>query len=85
VLTETQLVFYYGGFDLKHWQRVAAPWSSAIGRASMRRDGFSSWDNLPGRTGTVESQPLLARGADLWLYADPRAGQLRVEVRDEGG
>ncbi len=85
ICTETQLIFYYGGFDLKHWQPMSDPWSSAIGRAFLRRDGFASWDNLPGRTGTVETQPLRVKGEDLWLNADARAGQLRVEVRDEGG
>ncbi|MCC7265008.1 MAG: hypothetical protein IT369_21025, partial [Candidatus Latescibacteria bacterium] len=85
ICTETQLIFYYGGFDLQHWQPMQGPWSSAIGRAFMRRDGFASWDNLPGRTGIVETQPLLVSGEDLWLNADARAGQVRVEVRDEGG
>ena len=85
IVTDTQLIFYYGGFDIQHWQPMSDPWSSAIGRAFLRRDGFASWDNLPGCIGSVETQPLEVAGEDLWLNADARAGQLRVEVRDESG
>ncbi|MBI2506341.1 MAG: hypothetical protein HYW07_24260 [Candidatus Latescibacteria bacterium] len=85
IATDTQLIFYYGGFDIQHWQPMSGPWSAAIGRAFMRRDGFASWDSLPGRIGMVETQPLQVAGEDLWLNAEARAGRLRVEVRDESG
>jgi hypothetical protein len=83
IVTDTQLIFYYGGFDIQHWQPMTDPWSSAIGRAFLRRDGFASWDSLPGRTGIVETQHLSVSGGDLWLNASARAGRIRVEVRDE--
>jgi hypothetical protein len=83
VVTRTQMIFYYGGFNFLHHDQDSASWSSAIGRAALRRDGFASWDSLPGRTGMVETQPLAVRGAALKVNADAAGGALRAAVLDE--
>ncbi|MFH1568334.1 MAG: hypothetical protein ABIL09_10100 [Gemmatimonadota bacterium] len=85
VLTDTQMLFYYGGFNTVHHAPMSAPWTSAIGRAILRRDGFASWDALPGQGGELLTQPLRADGAPLQVNADAGAGGLRVEVLDDTG
>jgi hypothetical protein len=85
ILTRTQMLFYYGGFDTLHHQPMSLPWSAAIGRAVLRRDGFASWDSLPGRTGILLTQPLIAPGESLWVNVDAGNGCLRVEVLDPEG
>jgi hypothetical protein len=85
VLTETQMVFYYGGFDILHHQPVNAPWRASIGRALLRRDGFASWDSLPGHEGVVTTQPLTMEEPCLWINADAAVGQVAVEVLDAEG
>ncbi len=85
VVTPTQMLFYYGGFNTVHHAPMAVPWTAAIGRAILRRDGFSSWENLPGTTATVTTQPLAGAGSLAWVNADASAGWLRVEVLDEHG
>ncbi|MHB9105950.1 MAG: hypothetical protein ACYDCO_02740 [Armatimonadota bacterium] len=85
IVTDTQLIFYYGGFDIKHYEPMSQPWSSAIGRATLRRDGFASWDSLPGETGVLLTQPLTVEGETLSVNADAQAGRLRVEVLNEAG
>jgi hypothetical protein len=85
IITDTQMIFYYGGFDLLHFEDTRKPWSSAIGRASIRRDGFASWDSLPGQTGTLTTQPFTHEGDVLWLNADAVGGKITVDALDEQG
>jgi len=85
IVTDTQLIFYYGGFNLKHYEPMSQPWSSAIGRATLRRNGFASWDSLPGETGVLLTQPLVIASGTLTVNADAQDGRLRVEVLDEAG
>ena len=86
IVTETQMVFYYGGFDVLHHQDMwQHPWSAAIGRAVLRRDGFASWENLPGETGVLLTQPLRTDGSTLWINADASGGRCTVEVLSEDG
>lgn len=85
ILAETQMLFYYGGFDTVHHAPMTRPWSAAIGRAVLRRDGFASWDSDPGRSGTVVTQPVTTTGHALWINADAGVGRVRVEVLDDEG
>ncbi|MDD5708814.1 MAG: hypothetical protein PHR35_23105, partial [Kiritimatiellae bacterium] len=85
ILTETQMVFCYGGFDILHHQSLDMPWKSAIGRAMIRRDGFASWDSLPDQTGVVTTEPLTTLLPELWVNADAGGGRLLVEALDENG
>ena len=85
VVTDTQLLFYYGGFTLEHHKPMALPWAAGIGRAILRRDGFSSWEGLPGTTGIVTTQLLRTDGDSLWINADAEGGEVRVEAVDETG
>ncbi len=89
ILTNTQMLFYYGGFDYLHHYHTAkpksTPWSAAIGRGILRRDGFASWDSLPGAAGVLTTQPLQTAQRALYVNADAGGGQLTVEVLDEHG
>jgi len=85
IITDTQMLFYYGGFDIVHYAPMDAPWSSSIGRAIIRRDGFSGWQNLPGETGVIETQPLLITRDTLYINADAGTGSITVEILDETG
>jgi hypothetical protein len=85
VATDTQLLFYYGGFTLVHYAPMSEPWTAAIGRAVLRRDGFASWDSEPGQTGVLVTQPFLAPEGALWVNADAEGGRLTVEGLDAQG
>ena len=85
VVTDTQMLFYYGGNNLCHHQSVDDPWISAIGRAVLRRDGFASWETVPGETGVVETQLFEAAGDALMVNADAGGGKLAAELLDESG
>lgn len=85
IVTDTQMIFYYGGFDIVHHAPQSAPWSSAIGRAVLRRDGFASWDSLSDMPGTLVTQTFRAAGASLGINADAEGGRILVEVLDDTG
>ena len=85
VVTDSQLLFYYGGFSLEHHKPMTLPWAAAIGRAILRRDGFASWDSLTGTTGVITTQLLRTDGASLWINADAEGGAITVEALDENG
>lgn len=85
ILTDTQMIFYYGGFNLLHWEDARKPWSSAIGRAFLRRDGFCSWDSLPGQIGTITTQPVAVAGDALRMNADAQDGRITAELLDPAG
>jgi len=85
ILTDTQMLFYYGGFNTLHYITNDNPWSSAIGRAILRRDGFAAWENLPEEVGIVETQVQIVTQDTLVINADAGNGRLTVEVLDETG
>lgn len=74
---------------------TSAPGVCSTGLATLRRDGFASMDWLPeqarnrrvGKTadGTLITRPLTFRGGSLFVNADLRGGELRVEVLDRSG
>ena len=73
------------------------PGVCSTGLATLRRDGFASMDWLPeeGRVrrapapadgqGTLTTRPVRFSGEHLFVNADARGGELRVEVLDAGG
>ena len=74
---------------------TSAPGVCSTGLATLRRDGFASMDWLPeearnrriGTTadGTLVTRLLTFRGGHLFVNADLRGGELRVEVLDRSG
>jgi hypothetical protein len=76
------LYFYVSG-------RAGVPGSrssgvSSTGLALLRRDGFASMD--AGETeGTLTTRPVRFGGKHLFVNVDAEAGELRVEVLEEGG
>ncbi len=73
------------------------PGVCTTGLATLRRDGFASMDWLPGQMrahrriddpsggGVLETRPVTFTGAHLFVNADVKGGELRVEVLDESG
>ncbi len=56
----------------------------STGLATLRRDGFASMD--AGDTmGTLTTRPVIFSGKHLFVNADARGGELRVEVLDRNG
>ncbi len=53
------------------------------GLATLRRDGFASMD-AAAEEGTLTTRPLTFRGSRLFVNADLREGELRVEVLEGG-
>ena len=82
---QSQLLWYYGGFDCRHDAPANAPWSAAIGRASMRRDGFAAWQPCGPEPAELLSQPLRGDWRRLWVNAAADGGSLVVEVLDPAG
>lgn len=95
-----QWCIYYAGFDTCHRStedrdlthrdayladvRAGRRQMSAIGRATVRQNGFVSLDAGTGG-GTLTTRPLLAGGPHLELNADVApGGELRVDVLDAG-
>lgn len=76
-----QLYFYYSGR-----RRNDPTWDSSCrtGVAMLRRDGFASMD-AGEEAGTLTTRPLRFTGRHLFVNADTRAGELRVEVLDRSG
>ena len=77
-----QLWFYVSG-------RAGIPGSSAsgvctTGLATLRRDGFASMD-AGKKEATLTTRPVQFRGEHLFVNADAKAGELRVEVLDRDG
>lgn len=77
------LKLYYGGIDDTH----AAPsgvWHSAIGLATLRKDGFVSLDAHLA-WGTVTTRNLRGAGGPLHVNCDASRGAVAVEVLDAKG
>ncbi|HNT34025.1 MAG TPA: hypothetical protein PKH07_03415 [bacterium] len=85
LVESNQIKLYYGGTLGTHYS-ASKDWVSAIGLATMRKDGFASLD-AKGAIGVVTTKSLVGYAGKL--YANFRshspAGCLRVEVLDEEG
>ena len=90
-----QLYFYVSGRQGR--PRTQEPGVCTTGLAMLRRDGFASMDWLPGGSGIIRgrisdgaagvltTRPLRFSGRHLFVNADVRQGELRVEVLDRAG
>jgi len=81
-----ELRFYYSGRPCTHGHKIPSGygWSgpmSAIGLATLRVDGFVSAD-ADASGGYIVTKPLTLGGEDLFVNADAKGGDLRVEVLD---
>jgi hypothetical protein len=83
IICERQMWFPYGGFPIRH-DTTRQDWTSAIGLATMRLDGFAAWraGDVPGE---LTTQPIRCDGDRLFVNADASHGQIRVEVLDARG
>jgi hypothetical protein len=88
-----QLYFYVSGRQGR--PGTDAPGVCSTGLATLRRDGFASMDWMPdeqrvrrrsaGATPTLTTRPIRFDGRQLFVNADARGGELRVEVLDRRG
>ena len=82
---DDKLWFFYGGRDYPHDRHpVFFPWNReahyAIGIATLRRDGYISYDARD-EPGTLITRPIrFDNGKCLFINADARGGWIRVEV-----
>jgi hypothetical protein len=76
-----EMRIYYGGFDGYH---DYLPFHSAIGMASLRKDGFASLDGGD-NPGTVTTKLLKGLRGKLHLNCEAAGGLLQVEVLDANG
>jgi hypothetical protein len=76
-----QLRIYYGGYDGLH---DYLPFHSAIGLATMRKDGFASLDGGD-NPGEIITKPLKGLSGKLHLNCQAAAGLLQVEVLNATG
>lgn len=75
------ITLYYGGFDVTHGVRGG---HAAIGRATLRKDGFASL-NAGAEEGTVTTKPLKDATGTLSVNYRARGGWLMAEILDENG
>ncbi|HJU41689.1 MAG TPA: hypothetical protein VJ691_02705 [Vicinamibacterales bacterium] len=89
-----ELYFYVSG--RQGVPRTNLPGICSTGLATLRRDGFASMDwspagkhpvrQLPGwKDGMLTTRPLRFSGSHLFVNAEPKGGELRVEVLDRHG
>jgi hypothetical protein len=83
IFQEKEIWFPYGGFPIRH-DSPSTDWQSAIGLATTRLDGFSSWQ-AGAETGELVTQPFCCTGDKLFINADAKSGSVQVEVLDERG
>ena len=93
VIVGDRLHFYVSGREGR--PGTSAPGICSTGLATLRRDGFASMDWLPGDgrvrrvsrvpDGTLTTRPVKFSGGHLFVNADVRGGELRVEVLDLAG
>ncbi len=90
-----ELWFYFGAFSGNSPKLKSGEWHDFVqcnrmyagghaGLATLRRDGFASMA-AGDSSATVTTRPLRADKRYLFLNADARGGELRVEVLDESG
>jgi hypothetical protein len=85
-----ELWFYYTGFagdpalkNVKDPARNGMYANASMGIARLRRDGFASMD-AGAAGGTLTTRPVVfSSGSRLFVNADTRGGELRVEVLDQ--
>ncbi|GIF67487.1 hypothetical protein Ais01nite_55220 [Asanoa ishikariensis] len=92
LVDDRTITMYYGAFNAGHGGQVAGttPYTSGVGLATWRRDGFVSMTNasLPGLgdPGQLTTKPLVTDGRALHVNADVHAkGSLTVEVLHASG
>lgn len=84
VIVNDKLLFHYTSTNGRHDEGSLLPdLVSGIGSASLRIDGFVSLDAGP-EGGTLVTVPFFPQGKFLYLNADARGGEIRVEVLQEG-
>jgi len=83
ILWEQEMWFPYGGFPIRHDSKETN-WESAIGMATMRRDGFAAWE-AGDEPGQLVTQPFRCNGDRLFINAEAQNGLAAVEVLDEKG
>jgi hypothetical protein len=71
-----ELWFYYSGRSTLHNE---LPNDGSMGLAKLRVDGFASVGG-PNQEGTLTTQPLLLKGNSLFVNADAKGGELKVEI-----
>jgi len=80
-----ELRFYFGAFSgISPRLGVHMYAGGSTGLAMLRRDGFASMDAGPG-AGTLTTRPLIFRGRYVFVNADAKRGDLRVEVLGADG
>jgi hypothetical protein len=81
-----ELWFYYSGRAYRHPVdgQGREPNKGAIGLAKLRLDGFVSMD-AGTEEGSLTTKPLRFSDAGLYVNANARGGELRVDVLDESG
>ncbi|MBM4363958.1 MAG: hypothetical protein FJ104_14860, partial [Deltaproteobacteria bacterium] len=79
VVIDGQLVFYYWGRRQTHDEPLPPDVRTQAGAATLRLDGFVSMDAGP-EEGTLLTTPLWPAGKHLYVNADARGGEIRVEV-----
>lgn len=87
------LYFYVSGRQGRPGTEAAGVCSTGL--ATLRRDGFASMDWLPSQQrvrrvfepdeGRLTTRPITFTGEHLFVNADTRGGELRVEVLDRAG
>jgi len=71
-----ELWFYYSGRTGTHQANVS---TGSIGLATLRVDGFVSVD-ADNEEGMLMTKPLRLKGSSLYVNADARGGEIRVEI-----
>jgi hypothetical protein len=94
LVDDKTITMYYGAFNAGHGGQLTTPgspaYTSGVGMATWRRDGFVSMTNASvpglGDPGELTTKPLVFDGKDLHVNAVVRAkGSLTVEVLDAAG
>lgn len=83
IITETQMVFYYGGLEREH-KYVHDRGNIAIGRAILRRDGFACWQ-ADDEVATLQSVLFTVKQDGLYINANAEGGWITAALLDETG
>lgn len=84
VIRGDELWLYYSGIRHRWRPETASPDRAAICLATMRRDGFVSFD-AGTEEGVVTTAPFSWEGKHLLLNADAAGGEIRCELLGAGG
>ncbi|GMV90876.1 MAG: hypothetical protein AMXMBFR82_06540 [Candidatus Hydrogenedentota bacterium] len=72
-----ELWIYYGGRSLEHYEPPTDT-NGSLCLATLRLDGFASI----GGNGTLVTKPIVLEGDALYMNADAKGGEIRVEILD---